>query len=187
MAKYKTAILYTILIILGFIFALSRVQPCVVQIIDIEKNIGSQTSQVNDAKQQLDTLKKTQAEKESALQASAKNIFKPEITGSNPETSFALFFDDIINMAKYNGVKIYSIQYTYNPDDDEFVKGAPDKFNVCQVNASVISDYVDLEGFLKELYKYPYLINLDSIEIMPYPKNKKILLVDLQLKLYSYK
>lgn len=88
-------------------------------------------------------------------------------------------------MAKYNGLKIYAIQYTYNPPDDEFVKGATGKYNVCQLDMEVIVDYQDLESFLKDIYKYPYLINIDMIELTPYPKNKKILLTNLQIKLYS--
>ena len=75
----------------------------------------------------------------------------------------------------------------YNPPEDEFIKSAADKFNVCSLNMQIIADYSDLESFLKELYKYPYLININKIELTPYPKNKKILMSILQLKLYSSK
>jgi hypothetical protein len=96
-------------------------------------------------------------------------------------------FDDLIEMAKYNSVKMYSIAYTYNPPDDSFVKGAAGQFNVCQINMQMIADYVDFNEFLKSIYKYPYLICIDEIELKPYTKNKRILLINVQLKLYSAK
>ena len=116
-----------------------------------------------------------------------KKIYKPEEPGMDSESSFTILFDDIIEMAKYNGIKIYSIEYIYDPATDEVVKGSPDKYNVCQLNMQMIADYPDMESFFKELYKYPYLVNLEKVEITSYEKNKKLLLVNLQLKLYSSK
>lgn len=186
MKKYKEPILYTILILLGFIYVVSRAQPQIVQILDIEKNIKDKTVQSADLDRKLETIKQSMSERMS-LAGLAKKVYKPEIEGLDVESSFTVIFDDIIDMAKYNGIKIYSIEYVYNPQDDEFVKGAADKYNVCQLNMQLITDYEDMQSFLVELYKYPYLINIDKLELTPYPKDKKILLTYLQLKLYSSK
>lgn len=186
MKKYKEAILYTILILLGFIYVITKAKPNVVKIFDIEKNIIQNSGQVKDLGVQLETLKKSQMEKMSMV-GQIKNIYKPDVPGLEAESSFTIIFDDVIDMAKYNSIKIYSVEYVYNPTEDEFVKGAADKYNVCQLNMQIISDYQDLESFLKELYKYPYLVNIDKIELSPYLKDKKILLTNLALKLYSSK
>lgn len=186
MKKYKEAILYGIFIILGFIYAVTRVQPEVVKIFTLEKDIGSKSIQSADLERKLETLQKTEMEK-MTLSKQAKNIYKPEISGLDAESSFTVVFDDIIDMARYNGIKIYSIEYVYNPKEDEFVKGASEKYNVCQLNMQIITDYQDLESFIKELYKYPYLLNVNKLELTPYPKNKKILMSALQIKLYSAK
>ena len=49
----------------------------------------------------------------------------------------------------------------------------------------IVSDYSDFEGFIRDLYAYNYLININNIEIYPYQKNKRILLINLTLTLYS--
>lgn len=184
MRKYREAIIYTIFILIGFIYALVNIRPAIVNIFQVETGINKQTNQLSDSEKKLEALKKTEQEKQSIV-GQAKNIYTPDITGLDAESSFAIIFDDVIDMTKYNGIKLYAIEYVYNPQDDDFVKGAPSKYNVCQLNMSVIGDYADIESFLKELYKYPYLVNIDKVELSPYPKNKKILLSKMQIILYS--
>lgn len=184
MQRYKEAILYTIFIIIAFVYSLVRIRPEIVNIIGIEKDIYSKTGESADLDRKLDSLKASEMEKITSSKQ-LKSIYKPAEAGLDAEDSFTIIFDDLIEMAKYNGIKIYSIEYVYNPPEDEFVKGAPTKYNVCQLSMQVIADYSDLESFLKEIYKYPYLININKIELVPYAKNKKILMTNLQLKLYS--
>lgn len=186
MSQYKEVILYAILMIIILIFLLTKLQPELVKIFDVEKNINEKSVQVADLQARLESLKQAEADR-MTLSVQTKDIYKPETPAPDAESSFTVLFDDIIDMIKYNGIKIYSIEYIYNPPEDEFVVGAAEKYNVCQVNMAIIADYPDLESFLKELYKYPYLININKLEIAPYPKNKKILLANLQLKLYSSK
>lgn len=185
MKKYTAAFIYIFFMVVILIFEIINLQPMVSQYFNIKNNIESQTLKQADLERQLDTLKK--AAMEINLTAQTKNIYKPDTPGLDAESSFTVLFDDVIDMAKYNGIKIYSIEYAYNPADDEFVKGAPDKYNVCQLTMSIIADYADLESFMKELFKYPYLINIDKLELSPYPKNKRILLSNMQIKLYSSK
>ena len=186
MLKYKEAIIFIVFTIVALVVGVINIQPLIVQTMDIENKIKTQSQQVVDLQRQLDSLKQKAMEKLD-LSAQTKKIYQPETQGLDAESSFTVVFDDIIDMAKYNGLKIYSILYTYNPADDEFVKGAADRYNVCVLSTQIISDYADLESFLKELLKYPYLINIDKFEITPYPKNKRILVTNLQIKLYTSK
>lgn len=187
MKKYKDLILWTILLILCFIAMAYFTKPQIGKIISLEKGIREKTVQVADLQRQLDSLKQSQAATDSNALTQTKKIYKPEISSGEAESSFAVLLDDLIDMAKYNGIKIYSIKYDYNPAEDDFVKNAASQYNVCLLNMQLVSDYTDLESFLKELYKYPYLINIDKLEITPYPKDKKIILSVLQLKLYASK
>jgi len=190
MKKYKQVILYSFVILITFIVLAVKTKPEAGKVVRIERGLKEKTAQVADLQRQLDTLKKTEAEaaaQKVAAPTQVKNIYKPETATTEAESSFTTIFDDVIDMAKYNGIKIYSIEYVYNPKEDDFVKNASSQYNVCQLNMQLVSDYSDLESFLKELYKYPYLVNIDKLEVTPYPKNKKILLSILQLKLYSSK
>lgn len=190
MKKYKDIILWTVLILLIVIVLLIKTKPEVGKIIQTEKSIKEKTVQLADLQRQLDTLKQNEAnenEQKTEAPKQVKNIYKPETASTEAESSFTVLFDDVIDMAKYNGIKVYSIEYTYNPAEDDFVKNAAAQYNVCQLNMQLVSDYSDLESFLRELYKYPYLVNVEKLEITPYPKNKKILLTALQIKLYASK
>lgn len=186
MKKYREAILYVTLMAVIFIHATTKLFPEIVNFFKTEMEIKAKTAKTLELEQRLDALKAYELEKLNVV-GLAKKIYTPESTGLDTESSFAVILDDIINMAKYNGVKIYSVEYIYNPPEDEFIKGAPDKYNVCQIIFSIISDYSDLESFLKDIYKYPYLVNLDEVRSMPYPKDKKVLLTELKVKLYASK
>lgn len=184
--KYKEVILYAVFLIIVFIFSITKLQPELFSFINVKKTMGDQSRKLDDLESRLSELKQREAEKMD-LSEVTKDIFKPDAFNSSIEDSSTVIFDDVIDMAKYNGIKIYSIGYVYNPKDDEFVTQASDKYNVCQLNLSLISDYLDLGSFLKDLYKYPYLINIGRLDTIPYPKNKKILMTNLQIKLYTSK
>lgn len=186
MQKYRESILYIVCLIIALIFSISKLQPQIVSIMSINNEIKNKTIEAADLERKLETLKAKEIESMDTS-SQTKKIYKPEESGLDAESSFAVVFDDIIEMAKYNGIKVYAIEYLYNPPEDEFVKGDASKYNVCQLNMQIIADYADLESFIKELFKYPYLINISKLEISPYAKNKKILVSNIQLKLYSLK
>lgn len=187
MQRYTQTILTIIGVLILAIFLFTKAQPKVVELYTVEKNLSAKTTESADLERKLETLKADADKKNMAMEGLLKKIYKPDVPGVDTEASFTLMFDDIIEMAKYNGVKIYSVEYVYNPETDEFVVSAKDQFNVCQLNMQVIGDYTDLEAFFQEIYKYPYLVNFDKIELVPYEKNKAIIIGKIQLKLYSSK
>lgn len=187
MQKYKETIIYITAFLIAIIFVLTQVQPKVSTLISVHGELGTKKTELADLERKLETLKSQEAENAAKELTQWKKIYKPETAGMDPEATFITPFDDVIEMAKYNSIKIFSIEYIYNPPTDEFVVGAPAQYNVCQLNMQIIGDYSDLESFFKELYKYPYLINIDKLELAPYEKNKAILVGKLQLKMYSSK
>ena len=48
----------------------------------------------------------------------------------------------------------------------------------------IIGSYTDFENFLTDLYKYPYLVSISSYDIVPYYKDKNVLLIKLGVKVY---
>ena len=51
----------------------------------------------------------------------------------------------------------------------------------------MIADYKHFQAFLRDLYKHEHFLEISNIEIVPYEKDKKILLIKSQIKLYSQK
>lgn len=185
MKKYKDVVLYIVLIVLLFVWAVTKLQPKIVEYADLFKSVKEKTIERDDLKRKLDSYKQAEERKATAQVGLIKKIYRPESGMGDAESVFSSMFDLIIEYARYNGIKTRSIEYIYNPPEDEFVKGAGGRYNVCQLNLQMVGDYSDFESFLKDLYKYPYLIGFSKIEITPYEKNKKILLINLELRLYA--
>lgn len=165
---------------------MTKTVPKITEFIDLNKSIPEKTTTKVDLEKKLEELKRYETQKADTI-VEVKKIYKQDSPDLDTETAFTVTFDDVINMAKYNGVKIFSLKYNYNPADDEFISKSSGSYNVCQLDMELVSDYQSFENFMQELFKYPYLINLNKIELMAYPKNKKILLIKMQLKLYTKK
>ena len=184
--KYREAILYSLLVLLILGYIIYQTIPKGMEVYTIYQSKAGKRAQIVDLETRLNDLKRIQTKKEDSV-VEIKKLYKQDSPDMDLETAFTVTFEDVINMAKYNGVKVFSLKYTYNPQDDEFVTQSSNNYNVCLLETELVSDYEDFKGFLQELYKYPYLINIDTIQLVPYAKNKKILLIKLKLKLYTKK
>ena len=103
------------------------------------------------------------------------------------EAAIADEFAEILQLIRDNKIKTRSVKYDYDPQDDNFVKNAANRYHVCRVSAEMIASYANFANFLRELYKHEHFLEISKIEIAPYEKNKRILLVSLQIKLYAQK
>lgn len=188
MEKYKEIILYSILIVLSAIFLFQKIQPAFLSSIDLFGKIKTNKELLAQNQSQLQIAKAKEERKKrlNLSEESFKKIYSPTET-VDAETSFSVLFDDIMDMVKANQIKLHSIRYIYNPAEDSFVKEAPDRYLVCTLVMRIVTNYTDLENLLQDIQKYAYLVNISSIEVYPYEKNKRILLVNLKLTLYSEK
>ena len=152
---------------------------------------SSYKSLLAEQSQKEQTLESLQAAKASEVTNSptgiTKEFFKPLESGADSESVIASEFNEILSLMTANAIKTRSVKYTYNPGDDNFVKGAGDKYSVCKLDMSMIATYNDFKNFIKELYKHEHYLDIAKVEIVPYQKNKSILLIELQLKLYAEK
>lgn len=114
-------------------------------------------------------------------------FFKPINEGLDTEAAIADEFAEILQLIRDNKIKTRSVKYDYDPQDDNFVKNAANRYHVCRVSAEMIASYANFANFLRELYKHEHFLEISKIEIAPYEKNKRILLVSLQIKLYAQK
>lgn len=121
-----------------------------------------------------------------SITSSQKKIYAPLESDLGNDSLFFNLYNDLIDMLHANTVKIKSINYTYNPADDEFVKFGKDVYFVCDVNMELASNYTNLGQLIQELYQYPYYIRINSLDIKPYAKDKKILITNLSLRLYAH-
>lgn len=186
--KYKESLMYLAGIIVVAVFLFQKIQPEFTRTIDLYKQVGQQkdvaagiSKQLSVAKEKVERKKKMRL-----LDDMTKKVYSPaEGVSHDADSAFSVLLDDIIEISRKNHIKTHSIQSTLNPSEDVFVKGDKEHFSAYQLDMKIVSDYSDFEGFIRDLYAYNYLININNIEIYPYQKNKRILLINLTLTLYS--
>lgn len=186
--KYKESLMYLAGIIVVAVFLFQKIQPEFTRTIDLYKQVGQQkdvaagiSKQLSVAKEKVERKKKMRL-----LDDMTKKVYSPaEGVSLDADSAFSVLLDDIIEISRKNHIKTHSIQSTLNPSEDVFVKGDKEHFSAYQLDMKIVSDYSDFEGFIRDLYVYNYLININNIEIYPYQKNKRILLINLTLTLYS--
>ena len=114
-----------------------------------------------------------------------KKIYAPVESDLGNDTLFFTLYNDIIEMVHANSVRIKSIDYTYSPNDDKFVEHGRDLYFVCDVDMELVSNYVNLGKLIQDIYQYPYYVLIRNIEVVPYSKDKSILLTNMSLRLYA--
>lgn len=183
--KFQIAVAILAVALLVFIGALAKTIPLVGNIVEIQDNYKTQNASLADAERKLQELKDDAAKKEAEDESVLKMFFKPISDGLDTEAAISDEFGEILQVMRDNKIKARSVKYDY--EDDNFVKNAGAKYHVCRVTAEMIASYGNFAGFLRELYKHEHFLDISSIEILPYQKNKRILLVNLQFKLYAQK
>lgn len=183
--KFQIAVGILAITLFIFIFAVSKIVPEVQKIMQLQTDYKTQSSSLADSERKLQDLKDAAMKKEAENENVAKIFFKPISEGLDTEAAISDEFGEILQIIRDNKIKTRSVKYDYDPQDDNFVKNVPNKYQVCRITAEMIANYSNFANFLRELYKHEHFLEISQIEIVPYEKNKRILLVNLQIKLYA--
>lgn len=185
---FKNAILLIGLLIFVVVYLLvMRIIPTVQSINQTMAEYKTQSESLAEKERLLDTKKQAVFKATDTNLGGTKDMYKPLESGLDAEGIVAAQFDDILTLLKTNAIKTRSIKYTYNPADDPFVKGAGDKLSTCTLDMQMVATYKNFEGLIKDLYKHEHFLDISKIEIIPYAKNKSLLLISFKLKLYAKK
>lgn len=183
--KFKVAVAILGLALLVSIAMIAKTVPEIQKTIQIQEDTKNKSTELADAERKLTELK-TAAEKRDEQDSSVLQMFfKPVSEGLDTEAAISDEFGEILQLLRDNKVKTRSVNYDYDPQDDNFVKNAANKYHVCRITAEMIANYADFANFVRELYKHEHFLDISKIEIVPYQKNKRILLISFQIKLYA--
>lgn len=156
----------------------------------VQAEIQTKESTIQQKQAKLEEYqRKAEQEKaqEQASKSSGKPFYKPVMEGMDTEAVIAGEFAEVLQLVRANKIKVRSIKYDYDPQDDAFVQNASGSYNVARLNMEMIANYGNYDNFLKELYKHEHFLDIQSAEIVPYKKNKRVLLINFKLKLYGKK
>ena len=185
--KFKVALGILVAGLVIFIVLITQITPLVQKNLDAQKEYKQATEKLSDLERKLENLKKETQRKTTQKENLTKAIFKPSIEGLDAEAAIAKEFGEILQILRENKLKTRALRYDYDPQDDNFVKNAASKYHVCRITADMIATYSNFENFLRDLYKHEHFLEISKIEIVPYQKNKRILLINAEIKLYSQK
>ena len=153
------------------------------------------TKAINDVKAKKETLVQKQQAKQNVekkkkqLQNSVinaqKKIYAPADFDLGNDSLFFTLYTDLIEMIKSNSIKVKSMEYSYNPEDDQFVTNGKDVYFVSEIDLELITNYVNFGKFIQDIYQYPYYIKILKLNVKPYPKDKKVLIANMGLRLYA--
>lgn len=177
-----TAILL-LCVALGLYFVIPKINIAV----SVYQEVQTKTQSVDSTKKQIEDLKNKRDAYEKEEKVSTKPVYKNDLAATDQMSSFGVMFEDVIQSAKYNGLKLRSISYDTAPAKDIIQSNMATDYNVCAISMQLIGNYMQFRSYFQDIYNYPYLINLDKISIKPYAKNKKILIADITVILYSTK
>jgi len=184
--NYKEVIIGCIVILLAVIFGIKQICGAIGKVQSTLLENKKQQEKIKESKKKLSEIENTK-KKMLDKQNKMKPVFDPKAAPEDSISSFGGMFEDIIDYIKMNNIKLRSVEYKINPSDDPIYGKFPTLYNVCKVNLYIISNYTQLEGFLRDLTVYPYFINVSEISIYPYEKDKQYLLINLSITLYSKK
>ena len=186
MENQKTT-LCLLLLIMCIALAGYFVYPQATNAINLYQEVKEKTQSVEQIKTQVADLKSKKEMHEKESKVNTKPVFKNELEVTDKMSSFGVMFEDVIQSAKYNGLKLRSISYDNAPAEDAVYKNVLSEYNACGIKMKLVGNYSQFRSYFQDIYNYPYLINLDKISIKPYEKNKKILIADVVVTIYSTK
>lgn len=160
--------------------------PKITAIQSKDKTIETKEKELQSKQQQLKIVQNKIKRIQDSITGSQKKIYSPMESDLGNDTLFFTLYNDMIEMVHANSIKIKSINYEHNPETDAFVEFGKDVYFVCDLDMELISNYVNLGKLIEDIYQYPYYIKINNIDIKPYPKDKKILITKMSLRLYAH-
>lgn len=188
--QFIVPILLIFLTIVGLIVLVPKTIEQLQAFAGAKADVTTKTATYEEKRAQFDQIERQKAEdsaQDQANQASGKPFYKPVVAGMDTDAAIAGEFAEILELVRANKIKVRSMNNNTKPEGDHFYDNASDTYNVARLDLEMIANYVNYDNFLKELYKHEHFLDIESVEIVPYKKNKKILLINLKLKLYAKK
>lgn len=168
------------------VFAITKViSPVVEDYKSYESKLLKKQDLLKKKQSRYNMVKETLKNLNNSVSSAQKKIFAPTESDLGDSSLFFAMYQELFELLHSNSIKIKSIESDYNPKDDKFVQYGKEDFFVSDVNLKLISNYKNLDKLLQDIYQYPYYIKINSLKVEPYAKDKKILLTDLSLRLYS--
>lgn len=171
-------------IVAGIYFVFSGISSAIGSTSELkakQEELVSKQQKLEEIKKQKE-IQKVQKKKQSN---SGKIIYEVPGQQFSPEASFGIMFENILANMTNSGLRIRSIEYNYQPIEDKILQTNARGYNACELSFLVVSDYAQLQTFMKNIAKENYLTNVSELYMKPYDKDKSILITRFKIRLYT--
>lgn len=191
MGKYKKfygVIVFLIIVVASVFFAVTEIQKKYNESTQLDTTIENSKKDLRELQGKKKIVDEKLAKIKDSILGAPKKIYAPVESGLDDDSLFFTLYNDALDMVTSNGIKIKSIKPVFDSINDPFVNEGNkngDNYYVCDVTMDLISNYINLGKLVQDIYSYPSYIRINSLDIEPYNKDKKILLSKLSLRLYA--
>lgn len=183
----KKYFLYLVVIVLIIIFGLFKIIPLAGNSFSKGKEVKTKQETIQDLKKSIDIAQKNKATQERSSTNDEKQIYEPQFKSSDAMVNFNEMLETTLELAKESGLKIKTIEFKDIPESDIIKQNHASNYDSTLLATQLIGTYTELQNFLREIYRHQYLIGIYDLKVVPYELDKKILIIDLSLSLYSKK
>lgn len=184
-SRYYGVIIFVVIIAATAMFSFNTLSRAITEMQNINSDLAQKEQTYNLKLEQKKNVDRKLAQIKTSADNVQKKVYAPVDSDLGNDSLFFTLYNDVIEMIHSNAIKIKSMSYNYNPESDPFVKFSRDTYFVSEINMELVSNYANLGKFIQEMIQYPYYIKIESIDVKPYVKDKKILISDVKLKLYA--
>ena len=185
-SRYYGVLIFAATVLLTIFVEAKMLSPKFEKISSLSTNIQKRQKLLETKNKEVEIVKNKIKKIQDSIAGSQKKVFSPQESDLGQDSLFFTLYNAIIEIVHSNSVRIKSINYEYNPESDQFVKFGKDVYFVCDINMELVGNYVTLGKLIQDIYQYPYYIKINNIEMKAYPKDKKILIANLSLRLYAH-
>lgn len=185
-SRYYGVFVFVAVIVLSIVLGYKLLSDSLNNMNSINSELTQKEQEYNKKLDEKRNVERKLAQMKTSRVSVQKKIYSPVESDLGDDTLFFTLYNDLLEMVHSNGVKIKSMQYSYNPDSDNFVKYSKDLYFVCDINMELVSNYTNLGKLIQDVVQYPYYIRINSLDVKPYAKDKKILVSNMNLRLYAH-
>lgn len=183
--RYYGLVIFVVTLFVSALLVVNVIKPKFDALTDLRSQYSEKQAVLESQIQKKKVIQEKLAVIKNSVTDVKKKIFAPVESDLGNDTLFFTLYNDVLNIVKKNSVKLESLDYVYNPAADSFVENGKDAYFVCDFNMKLVTNYVNLGKLIQEICQYPYYIKINNLKVEPYVKNKKVLLANLSLRLYS--
>ena len=185
-SRYLGVIIFVVMVAAASGFSAKTLTPTWNDMQTLNANLAQKEQEYNSKLEQKKNVERKLAQIRTSAESVQKKIYAPVDSDLGNDTLFFTLYNDVIEMIHSNSIKIKSMKYNYNPEGDPFVKFSQSAYFVSEIDMELVSNYTNLGKFIQDVVQYPYYIKIDSIDVKPYVKDKKILISNVKLVLYAH-